>query len=75
MCRQWNLSPNSFVRYANHVFMLFNLARGTKQWAFSKMWYHEFHKLVHGREVTMTSGCGAKGVQRVLLKYQMCLLC
>ena len=22
--RLWNLSPNSFVRYANHVFMLYN---------------------------------------------------
>ena len=28
--RLWNLSPNSFVRYANHVFTLYNFVGETK---------------------------------------------
>ena len=44
-CRQWNLSPNSFVKYVKHVFTMFNVAGETKHWAFSKMWYPKLSKL------------------------------
>ena len=43
--RLWNLSPNSFVKYANHVCTLYSLAGEIKHRAFNKMLYREFTKL------------------------------